>query len=140
RARVGIGASAVLAHLVLLRGPRQAGRAQIALLPEGAVADLLRSTPVGLLPRLQPSGAILPLPSELVGRLRRYGVHTLGHGARVGELALRRQFGERAGRLLAAMTRGGDVRAVTGTTAPSRLGLRGGVAGTPATHTELVRL
>src|SRR5262249_62092551 len=133
RARVGIGASAVLAHLVLLRGPRQAGRAQIALLPEGAVADLLRSTPVGLLPRLQPSGAILPLPSELVGRLRRYGVHTLGHVARLGELAVRRAFGERAGRLLAAMTRGEDGRPLTGTPAPAPLSLRGRVAEPPPT-------
>jgi hypothetical protein len=61
---------------------------------------------------------------ELVERLRRYGLRTLGHVARLGEAALRRQFGERAGALLAAAARGEDAAPLTVTPAPARLSFR----------------
>jgi nucleotidyltransferase/DNA polymerase involved in DNA repair len=101
-ARAGIGPSLTLAQLAALR----ATVAQPLVLITPAVAPaFLRSVPVAALAALHPRAAAIP---AAVARLRRYGLYTLGHVARLGEPALRRHFGAAVGTFLAAVARGRD--------------------------------
>lgn len=140
-ARIGIGPSGVLAQLVELTcaSERQmapiAPMAPIALLTPAQAPAFLRRVTVGALPGLHPHGYITP---EIAERLQHYGLRTLGHLARIGELVLRRQFGA-AGSFLAAVAQGRDTRPLCPTPAPAELRIRVRFA-TPATPEELFAL
>jgi hypothetical protein len=69
---------------------------------------------VGVLLKLHADACVTP---EIVARLETYGLRTVGHLARVGEPALRRQFGPVGGVLAAAAT-GRDVRPLQPTPPP----------------------
>lgn len=117
RARAGIGKSATLAQCALLVAPR--GRT-LAHVTADAAPSFLHDVPVTMLARLHPTGRITP---EVVERLQHYGLRTLGHAVRLGEPALRRQFGA-AGSVLAAVARGEDPTPLRPTPAPAWLRMR----------------
>lgn len=126
-ARVGVGPGLSLVQLALLRARARAPA--FALVTPAAARAFLHDVPVTLLPRLHPQGSVTP---EVVERLRRYGLHTLGHVARLGEPVLRRQFGV-AGTALAAIAAGYDQRPLLPTPLPQRLRFRLRFAESPAT-------
>ncbi|MGZ6376371.1 MAG: hypothetical protein ACXWPI_16840 [Ktedonobacterales bacterium] len=114
-ARVGIAPTATLAQLALLTAPSR--RQIISITPQDA-PRLVRHIPVAILSQLLPHGAIT---AEVVSRLQRYGLHTLGHVATLTESALRQQFGH-AGGELAALAQGHDRGPFSPTTpSPQRL-------------------
>lgn len=125
-ARMGVAPGLALAQLARLRAP---ARTPLAFVTPADAPAFLGRVPVGILPRLHPSGAVT---AEIVERLRRYGLRTLGHVARVGEPALRRQFGA-AGAVLAALAAGRDLRPLLPTPPPERLRFRLRFPDTPAT-------
>ena len=98
-ARGGIAPTPLLAQLVVLAAPDTVTLGHVA--PE-EVPAFLRRLPVDLLASLYPQGIVTP---EVVERLRQYGLQTLGHIARLDEMALCRQFGK-AGAFLYAVTHG----------------------------------
>lgn len=114
QARAGIGSSSCLAQLACRNA--QAQRPIVLITPDQSQA-FVRRIPVCALVGLHPQGLISP---EVVERLERYGLRTLGHLARIGELTLRRQFGA-AGSLLAALAQGQDAQPFNPTPAPSML-------------------
>lgn len=119
-ARAGIGPGLALAQLAA-QSARRPGR--IVLLSTSETRDFLRRVPVEALLALHPHGVVTP---ECVARLRRYGLTTLGHVARVAaadDRALRRQFGP-AGAFLDAVVRGGDPRPLVPTPPAPRLRFR----------------
>jgi nucleotidyltransferase/DNA polymerase involved in DNA repair len=97
--RIAIGPTLPVAQLALLTCPVSQ---RIALVSGSALPAFLKPLPITALGAL-----VLPLPisKEIVLRLRRAGVRTLGQLARLDELTLRRQFGA-VGALLAALARG----------------------------------
>lgn len=115
RGRAGIAHSATLAQLALLRA--DSGTAVACLAPEAAQA-FLRDVPVAILTRFHSVGLVAP---EVIERLQRYGLRTFGQVARLGELALRRQFGAATGAMLAALARGRDLCPLQPTPRPERL-------------------
>ena len=80
------------------------GVRSVRLISTADAPAFLRGVPVTALAALHPRDRLTP---EVVERLQRYGLRTLGHLARLGEPALRRQFG-RAGAYLAAVAAGRD--------------------------------
>jgi hypothetical protein len=117
----GIGPSLPLAQLVARSAGTQRPRATLALITPDAADGFLRAVPVALLPRVHPAGTV---SAEIVERLRRFGLPTLGHLARVGAPALRRQFGAALGDVLARLARGEAVRPLQVTPPPARCTLR----------------
>lgn len=113
-ARVGIAPTAALAQLTLLAAP---SCQRVASVTPGDASVLVRRMPVTLLSHLLPCGAITP---EIVARLRRYGLHTLGHVATLAEGTLCQQFG-RAGAELAALANGCDPHPFYPTPPPAQL-------------------
>lgn len=79
---------------------------EATLLPAADAPAFLRGVPVSALASLYPRDRLTP---EVIERLQQYGLRTLGHLARLGEPALRRQFGK-AGAFLAAVAAGRDER------------------------------
>lgn len=120
RARAGIAHSATLAQLALLRAGSGTAVACVASGAEAARA-FLRAVPVATLTSFQPVGLV---PPEVVERLQRYGLRTLGQIARLGEPALRRQFGATIGATLAALAQGWDLRPPQPTPRPAALRCR----------------
>ncbi len=118
KARTGIGPSLCLAHLVLLTAPTHASIAAIG--PDDAAA-LLHRAPITVLTSLHPTGAIT---AEDIARMQSFGLRTLGQVARLGQLALRRQFGDTVGRFLFNVCRGVDPRPFKSTPEPASLHLR----------------
>ena len=128
--RVGVGASLSLAQLAFLHADA-AGEsavsesavsesAAVVGVAAAAAAAFLRAVPVRLLPALYPQGYVA---EEVVARLERYGLYTLGHVAHLGEAALARHFGA-VGRYLAAVAAGRDARPVMATPQPPSLRVR----------------
>ena len=117
-ARAGIAPSGCLAELALLRATAHGAVRRISSSDAPAV---LATTPVALLPQLCFADAVTP---AVVARLHGYGLRTLGHVARVGELALRRQFGAHVGSILAALATGRDPRPLSPTPPPASLRVR----------------
>lgn len=115
--RIGLGPSPLLAQLALLAATTRgaAPNDRIAVIAPDTVPDVLRTLPVRLLPRLHPRGAIA---IETVERLERYGLRTLGQIARLGEPALRRQFGDRLGAMLSALAAGREILPLIPTSQP----------------------
>lgn len=115
--RIGLGPTPLLAQLALLAAITQGAASVdriVAITPDTAPA-LLRTLPVRLLPRLHPRGTIA---TETVERLERYGLRTLGQIARLGEPALRRQFGDHLGAILSALAAGQEIRPLVPTPQP----------------------
>jgi DNA polymerase IV len=104
-ARAGIGPSLTLAQLAQLAALRATVAQPLVLITPEVAPAFLRSVPVATLAALHPRTAAMP---TVVERLRRYGLYTLGHVARLGEPALRRHFGAAVGTFLAAVARGRD--------------------------------
>lgn len=103
QARVGIGPSRSVAELAALHAP-----ADEPLLVAAAEAPaFLRTMPVSTLAHLHPEGLV---PPEVIARLERFGLRTLGQVERIGESALRRQFGGAIGTVLAAVSGARDDR------------------------------
>ena len=115
--RIGLGPSPLLAQLALLAATMQgaAPADRIAAIAADAAPAVLRTLPVRLLPRLHPRGTIA---TETVERLERYGLRTLGQIARLGEPALRRQFGDQLGAMLSALATGQEIRPLVPTPQP----------------------
>lgn len=126
----GIAPSAALAQLTLLSCTPQR---PLSLLSPAETPAFLKRVPVAALLHLHPHGLVTP---EVVERLQRYGLRTLGHVARIGELALRRQFGA-AGGFLAALVQGRDARPLCPTPLPPELRIRARFA-VPVTFEELL--
>jgi hypothetical protein len=112
--RIGLGPSPLLAQCALIAAD-QATR--IATLTPDTAPPVLRAFPVRLLPRLHPTGTIT---TEAVERLEHFGLRTLGQIARLDEPTLRRQFGNRLGAILHAISAGQDIRPLI-PTAPPRM-------------------
>ena len=117
----GIGPSMTLAQLAILSSPSpcRAEREEVRsarLISTAEAPAFLRGVPVTALAALHPRERVTP---EIVERLQRYGLRTLGHLARLGEPALRRQFGK-AGGFLAAVAAGWDERPLQTTTRSPR--------------------
>ena len=93
----------------------------IRVLATEAAPGVVRALPVQWLPELHPAGTVT---RETVARLEGYGLRTLGQVARLGEAALRRQFGERVGTALAAIAAGRDPRPLVPTPRPAALRCR----------------
>lgn len=117
QARAGIGPSSCVAQLACREARAQ--RPLVLISPAQSQA-FVRRVPVRALVGLHPRGLISP---EIVERLERYGLRTLGHLARIGELALRRQFSA-AGSILAALAQGQDALPFNPTPASSVLRFR----------------
>lgn len=122
-ARAGIGPNRFLAQLAARACPsasahrsQEASAMALALLTPATAPAFLRGVPVSALAELHPRGIVTP---EIVARLQRYGLRTIGHLARLGEPALRRQFGA-AGAFLAAIARGHDEQGLHPTPRPPR--------------------
>ena len=126
QARAGIAPSLTLAQLAALTAGQE--RPLVLIAPD-TVQTFLRGVPVSALLRLYPSDRVT---SEIVERLERYGLRTLGHLARLDEPALRRQFGA-VGRFLAAVAAGRDEQPLHPTPLPPeyRARLRLGSAAAP---------
>ncbi|HEV2404819.1 MAG TPA: hypothetical protein VGR88_05175, partial [Ktedonobacterales bacterium] len=92
------------------------GEATLTLIATADAPAFLRGVPVTALAALHGHDGVTP---EVVERLRHYGLRTLGHLARLGEPALRRQFGK-AGAFLAAVAAGRDARPLQTTTRSPR--------------------
>ncbi len=118
RARVGVGPSLTLAQLALLTAPSST---PLAAVGPRLAAEFLYRTPVTTLATLHPARFI---SAEEIRRLQRAGLDTLGKVARLGELALRRQFGEAVGRFLFAACRGADPRPLQPMPRPERFACR----------------
>lgn len=117
-AGIGVGPTLTLARLAALTPSSEAVR---LIAPSGR-ATFLYGLPVELLTRLEP----LSVTPEMVERLRRYGLRTLGQVARLAERdaqTLPRQFG-RAGAAIALLARGDDVRALQPAPAPEQITVR----------------
>jgi hypothetical protein len=124
QAVAGIGPTYCLAQIAtysLAKGRRRTPPVTVAVVGPSEAAALLYRAPVTLLSRLHPAGSVT---EEEVERLHRFGLHTCGRIARLGELALRRQFGDEAGRFLFAVCRGLDPRPLVPTPQPARLAYR----------------
>jgi nucleotidyltransferase/DNA polymerase involved in DNA repair len=107
----GVGPSMTLAQLAVIgssfpRGKGSQGVRFIRLIATADAPAFLRGVPVTALAALHGHDGVT---SEVVERLRHYGLRTLGHLARLGEPALRRQFGK-TGAFLAAVAAGRDER------------------------------
>lgn len=113
--RIGLGPTLPVAQLALLTCPTAQ---RIILVSSTALPTFLKPLPVAALCALD---SPLPITEETALRLRRVGVRTLGHLARLDELALRRQFGV-VGTILAALARGDAPTAFHST--PPELALR----------------
>ncbi len=111
-ARAGVGPGLALAQLAALTAPVDAPLAHVS---RAAAPAFLRGVPVSALVQMHPRGSVTP---EIIERLQRYGLRTLGHVARLGEPALRRQFGA-AGGWLAAVAGGQDARPLQPTPQPA---------------------
>lgn len=120
RARAGVALSASLAQLALFRAGLGVSVACVASEADAA-HTFLRAVPVAILTRFQPAGLVTP---EVVERLQRYGLRTLGQLARLGEPALHRQFGTTTGAILAALAQGRDLRPLQPTPMPASLRCR----------------
>lgn len=120
-ARAGIAPSGCLAKLALLRAPASVA---VRLVSPDEAPALLHTTPVALLPRLRVAGVAGEISPAVVERLQSYGLRTLGQVGRLGELALRRQFGARIGAVLAALATGHDPRPLSPTPPPASLRVR----------------
>ena len=117
-ARVGIAASGCLAELTLLRAH---GPTPIRLLTSADAAPFLHRIPVEVLSRLSCARTLTPATIE---RLQHYGLRTFAHVARLGEQALRRQFGGHTGAVLAAIVCGRDPRPLSPTPPAAALCIR----------------
>lgn len=113
KVRAGIGPTLTLAQLAVLTAPPDR---RLTLVTPSATPEFLRTISVDTLLALHPQGSI---SLEVVARLHRYGLRTLGHLRHLNETALRRQFGTRIGRTLAAVSRGDDVRPLQVTSRPA---------------------
>lgn len=122
RVRAGVGASCIMAQVAAAIASSDASpHGPLMLIPPQLASALLRTTPVALLPRLHPRGSVTV---RTVERLHAFGLHTLGHIARLDEAALRRQFGNAVGAFLAAVAAGRDVRPFRPDPPPARLGVK----------------
>lgn len=110
RARAGIGATGTIAQLALAGMPADA--APVTLVTPQATPAFLRALPVRSLLHLYPRGILTPATIE---RLQQYGLHTLGHLARLDGMRLRRQFGSAVGACLAAAAMGVDTHPLQST-------------------------
>lgn len=119
--RSGIAPTGCLAELALLRAPAHIA---VRLISPDEAAELLYRTPVDILPRLHVAGIAREISSDVVERLHGYGLRTLGQVGRLGELALRRQFGAQIGSVLAAIAVGRDPRPLSPTPPPASLRVR----------------
>jgi DNA polymerase IV len=97
--RIGIGPTLPVAQLALLTRPTAQ---RITLVSSSTLPAFLKPLPIAALCALY---LPLPITAETALRLRRAGIRTLGHLARLEELTLRRQFGA-VGTILAALARG----------------------------------
>jgi nucleotidyltransferase/DNA polymerase involved in DNA repair len=97
--QIGIGPTLPVAQLALLTCPTAQ---RIALVSLSTLPAFLKPLPIAALCALY---LPLPITDETVLRLRRAGIRTLGHIARLEELTLRRQFGS-VGIILDALARG----------------------------------
>lgn len=116
--RAGAGPTQTLARLAALLAAPGSARA----LDHARLAATRRDLAIDLFAQLEPN-AITP---EVLERLRRYGLTTWGHIARVDARdpqALRRQFGP-AGAALGALARGDDPRLFAPTAPPERVRAR----------------
>ncbi|GAC1450933.1 MAG: hypothetical protein PVSMB4_10320 [Ktedonobacterales bacterium] len=102
--RAGIGPSRSLAELAAFRAPEDE---PLRLVSAAEAPAFLRAMPVSALAQLHPAGLV---PPEVIERLERFGLRTLGQVARIGEGALRRQFGGSIGTVLAAVSCARDER------------------------------
>ena len=101
----------------------------IRVLAAEAAPEVVRALPVRWLPALHPASTVT---LEAVARLEGYGLRKMGQVARLGEAALRRQFGDRLGATLAAVAAGHDPRPLVPTPQPATLRCR--LAFTAAAH------
>jgi DNA polymerase-4 len=131
KARSGIGPSPCLAQLVLLTAPT---RVSIAAIGPDDAAALLHRAPIAVLTSLHPTGVIA---TEDIARMQNFGLRTLGQVARLGQLALRRQFGDTVGRFLFDACRGVEPHPFKPTPEPARLHLRLRIA-EPVTPEQLL--
>jgi impB/mucB/samB family protein len=116
--RAGIGPTQTLARLAAIGAAPGAVRA----LDLDWLAAHAQALPVSLLAQLEPAA----ITADVTARLRRYGLLTLGHIARLDARdpqALRRQFGP-AGAALTALARGADLRPLRPEPPPERVGVR----------------
>ncbi len=120
RVRIGIGTNALCAQLALL-APHWEEKPAVRVLAAEAAPKIVRALPVRWLPALHPAGVVT---HETAARLEGYGLRTLGQVARLGEDALRRQFGDRLGATLAAVAAGHDPRPLVPTSQPAALRCR----------------
>jgi hypothetical protein len=124
-AQAGIGPTGILAQLVhlLTLAHRTFVRPEssVPLITAREKFSFIQCAPVKVIPRLYPGGIISP---NLMARLDQYGLRTFGQIARLGESALRRQFGMAAGAFLAAIAIGDDPRPFSPALLPPRQGLR----------------
>lgn len=112
-ARAGIGPTSTLAQLALLLAPHDV---RLAVVTASQAPALLRPVPVQLLAQIHPSQPLLG--PEVIGRLAGYGLHTLGHLARMEAGALRQQFGQQVGQALVALRQGQDLQPIQPTPLP----------------------
>ena len=123
-ARAGLGPDPLLAQLALRAAPPVPSRAPILSVAPEAALSFLRGVSVAVLAQLEwPASTPAAVTRETVERLRRYGLHTLGHVARLDETALRRQFGK-AGGALAALVAGREPLPLHPTPPAARLRFR----------------
>jgi hypothetical protein len=123
-----------LAQLALLTSEQL-----LSIIDPQAVNAFLRPLSVDLLPLLRSHVAI---PQDVIARIQRMGLYTLGQVSRVSETALRRQFGA-CGVALAALVAGGDPSTLHSATPPDqrRYQMRFFPAATPdRVHAALPRL
>lgn len=118
RVRIGIGTNVLGAQVALLTARDET---PIRVLPAADALAAIHAFPIRRLPALHPAGTV---PTEAVERLERYGLRTVGQLARLGENALRRQFGERLGMALAALAAGRDLRPLLPALQPQTLRCR----------------
>jgi nucleotidyltransferase/DNA polymerase involved in DNA repair len=135
-AHAGIAHNLVLAQLAGLCVPSRTPHAPLALITPTAVPAFLPTVPVAFLAHLHPRGTVTPATVEC---LQRYGLHTLGHIARLSEQSLRRQFGA-AGAFLAALTQGRDTYYLHPTLLPARAHFRLRLASATSTERALALL
>jgi DNA polymerase-4 len=135
-AHAGIAHNLALAQLAGLCVPSHTPHAPLALITPTAVPAFLPTVPVALLAHLHPWGRVT---SVTVERLHRYGLHTLGHIARLSEQSLRRQFGA-TGAFLATLTQGRDTYHLHPTPLPTRAHFRLRLASAASTERILALL
>jgi len=124
----GAGATLTVAQLAALTAPACAAQ----VIPPAQGERFLQQTSVAL---LEPLAALASLSStdatritaEVIARLQRYGLQTLGQVARLDRRdpqALRRQFGGAVGACLATLAQGGALRPLRPTPMPASVSAR----------------